>query len=124
MVLTSYQLVIYLTSLSFFKDLNMEFNPSDHPRASTIFLSKSQTDGRLLIHLLFKIRLAKWTLLGFEFSVCGRVPFSDHEVLSVMVISFCLIFGNEYIFRISHLKQRSLFCLLAELPLHIFHQRN
>ncbi|ELK13156.1 Cyclin-Y, partial [Pteropus alecto] len=26
------------------KDLNMEFNPSDHPRASTIFLSKSQTD--------------------------------------------------------------------------------
>ncbi|NXC18812.1 CCNY protein, partial [Corythaeola cristata] len=29
-----------------FPDLNMEFNPSDHPRASTIFLSKSQTDGR------------------------------------------------------------------------------
>uniref|UniRef100_A0A5G2QAJ7 Cyclin-Y-like protein 2 n=1 Tax=Sus scrofa TaxID=9823 RepID=A0A5G2QAJ7_PIG len=28
------------------KDLNMEFNPSDHPRASTIFLSKSQTDAR------------------------------------------------------------------------------
>uniref|UniRef100_A0A8W4FLM6 Cyclin-Y-like protein 2 n=1 Tax=Sus scrofa TaxID=9823 RepID=A0A8W4FLM6_PIG len=27
-------------------DLNMEFNPSDHPRASTIFLSKSQTDAR------------------------------------------------------------------------------
>ncbi|NXS40520.1 CCNY protein, partial [Balaeniceps rex] len=27
-------------------DLNMEFNPSDHPRASTIFLSKSQTDVR------------------------------------------------------------------------------
>ncbi|MBN3325990.1 CCNY protein, partial [Atractosteus spatula] len=25
-------------------DLNMEYNPSDHPRASTIFLSKSQTD--------------------------------------------------------------------------------
>lgn len=24
----------------------MEYNPSDHPRASTIFLSKSQTDGR------------------------------------------------------------------------------
>lgn len=30
----------------FFLDLNMEFNPSDHPRASTIFLSKSQTDVR------------------------------------------------------------------------------
>uniref|UniRef100_A0A4W5MJ00 Cyclin Y n=1 Tax=Hucho hucho TaxID=62062 RepID=A0A4W5MJ00_9TELE len=27
-------------------DLNMECNPSDHPRASTIFLSKSQTDVR------------------------------------------------------------------------------
>ncbi|XP_023661747.1 cyclin-Y isoform X6 [Paramormyrops kingsleyae] len=27
-------------------DLNMESNPSDHPRASTIFLSKSQTDVR------------------------------------------------------------------------------
>uniref|UniRef100_F6VM13 Cyclin Y n=1 Tax=Xenopus tropicalis TaxID=8364 RepID=F6VM13_XENTR len=27
-------------------DMNMEFNPSDHPRASTIFLSKSQTDVR------------------------------------------------------------------------------
>ncbi|XP_036374877.1 cyclin-Y-like isoform X1 [Megalops cyprinoides] len=25
-------------------DLNMEYNPSDHPRASTIFLSKCQTD--------------------------------------------------------------------------------
>lgn len=28
-------------------DLPMEYNPSDHPRASTIFLSKSQTDGKL-----------------------------------------------------------------------------
>lgn len=37
----------------FFPDLNMEFNPSDHPRASTIFLSKSQTDGRLLNLLLY-----------------------------------------------------------------------
>lgn len=29
-----------------FSDLPMEYNPSDHPRASTIFLSKSQTDGK------------------------------------------------------------------------------
>ncbi|XP_064805180.1 cyclin-Y isoform X3 [Oncorhynchus masou masou] len=29
-------------------DLNMEYNPSDHPRASTIFLSKSQTDVPVL----------------------------------------------------------------------------
>lgn len=28
-------------------DLALESNPSDHPRASTIFLSKSQTDGKL-----------------------------------------------------------------------------
>ncbi|XP_041751922.1 cyclin-Y-like isoform X1 [Coregonus clupeaformis] len=28
-------------------ELNMEYNPSDHPRASTIFLSKSQTDVEL-----------------------------------------------------------------------------
>ncbi|KAF4008431.1 hypothetical protein G4228_020164 [Cervus hanglu yarkandensis] len=27
-------------------DLALESNPSDHPRASTIFLSKSQTDVR------------------------------------------------------------------------------
>uniref|UniRef100_A0A2K5TS76 Cyclin Y n=6 Tax=Cercopithecidae TaxID=9527 RepID=A0A2K5TS76_MACFA len=41
---------IHIISFPFFKDLNMEFNPSDHPRASTIFLSKSQTDGRSLIY--------------------------------------------------------------------------
>uniref|UniRef100_A0A8K9V9C4 Cyclin Y n=1 Tax=Oncorhynchus mykiss TaxID=8022 RepID=A0A8K9V9C4_ONCMY len=29
-----------------FTELNMEYNPSDHPRASTIFLSKSQPDVR------------------------------------------------------------------------------
>uniref|UniRef100_A0A2I3GUS6 Cyclin Y n=1 Tax=Nomascus leucogenys TaxID=61853 RepID=A0A2I3GUS6_NOMLE len=38
--------LIHIISFPFFKDLNMEFNPSDHPRASTIFLSKSQTDVR------------------------------------------------------------------------------
>lgn len=32
----------------FLADLNMECNPSDHPRASTIFLSKCQTDGKLV----------------------------------------------------------------------------
>uniref|UniRef100_A0A8C6SC69 Cyclin Y n=1 Tax=Neogobius melanostomus TaxID=47308 RepID=A0A8C6SC69_9GOBI len=31
-------------------DLPMEYNPSDHPRASTIFLGKSQTDGELFDH--------------------------------------------------------------------------
>ncbi|XP_030097712.1 cyclin-Y-like protein 1 isoform X1 [Serinus canaria] len=32
--------------LSYYPDLALESNPSDHPRASTIFLSKSQTDVR------------------------------------------------------------------------------
>ncbi|XP_053268435.1 cyclin-Y isoform X6 [Pleuronectes platessa] len=38
----------YYNQLDFIaeKDLPMEYNPSDHPRASTIFLSKSQTDVR------------------------------------------------------------------------------
>lgn len=31
---------------SSYTDLALESNPSDHPRASTIFLSKSQTDGK------------------------------------------------------------------------------
>lgn len=33
--------------ISKLSDLPIEHNPSDHPRASTIFLSKSQTDGKL-----------------------------------------------------------------------------
>ncbi|XP_041259119.1 cyclin-Y-like protein 1 isoform X1 [Onychostruthus taczanowskii] len=36
--------IVWLTSLMY--DLALESNPSDHPRASTIFLSKSQTDVR------------------------------------------------------------------------------
>lgn len=35
-----------LIMLLLLPDLPMEYNPSDHPRASTIFLSKSQTDGK------------------------------------------------------------------------------
>lgn len=31
----------------FVAELNVDFNPSDHPRASTIFLSKSQNHGEL-----------------------------------------------------------------------------
>lgn len=49
----SYQMGFHISSFSFFKDLNMEFNPSDHPRASTIFLSKSQTDGRFFLSFFF-----------------------------------------------------------------------
>uniref|UniRef100_A0A3P9Q0G8 Cyclin-Y-like protein 2 n=1 Tax=Poecilia reticulata TaxID=8081 RepID=A0A3P9Q0G8_POERE len=32
-------------------ELNMEYNPSDHPRASTIFLSKSHNDGEQPVFL-------------------------------------------------------------------------
>ncbi|XP_016379811.1 cyclin-Y-like [Sinocyclocheilus rhinocerous] len=35
-------------------ELNMEYNPADHPRASTIFLSKSQTDVCTLHVLVFQ----------------------------------------------------------------------
>ncbi|KAM8966293.1 cyclin-Y isoform 1-T1 [Pelodytes ibericus] len=34
-------------------DMNMDFNPSDHPRASTIFLSKSQTDVNFKMFCFF-----------------------------------------------------------------------
>lgn len=39
----------------FLTELNMEYNPSDHPRASTIFLSKSQNDGEWLGFIEFHI---------------------------------------------------------------------
>lgn len=38
-------LCTYCTLLCVLTELNMAHNPSDHPRASTIFLSKSQNDG-------------------------------------------------------------------------------
>ncbi|CAL8398536.1 unnamed protein product [Arctogadus glacialis] len=36
----------HISDRDYIDDLPMEYNPSDHPRASTIFLSKSQTDVR------------------------------------------------------------------------------
>lgn len=39
------ELQFLMTVVCVLSELNMEYNPSDHPRASTIFLSKSQTDG-------------------------------------------------------------------------------
>lgn len=39
------QFPIAVVCVCVLSELNMEYNPSDHPRASTIFLSKSQTDG-------------------------------------------------------------------------------
>lgn len=40
--------IINRLSLFLSSELNMEYNPSEHPRTSTIFLSKSQTDGERL----------------------------------------------------------------------------
>lgn len=41
-----------LTDVVYFcvPELNLAFNPSDHPRASTLFLSKSHNDGRWLLY--------------------------------------------------------------------------
>lgn len=36
-------------SIIVFLELALESNPSDHARASTIFLCKSQTDGELML---------------------------------------------------------------------------
>lgn len=64
---------VFVFFLSFFPDLNMEFNPSDHPRASTIFLSKSQTDGRLLNllqYLLLQLSLTPLLeYMGLSFNI-------------------------------------------------------
>ncbi|XP_073857514.1 cyclin-Y isoform X10 [Macaca fascicularis] len=53
------------------RDLNMEFNPSDHPRASTIFLSKSQTDVREKRKSLFINHVYLERLLTYaEIDIC------------------------------------------------------
>uniref|UniRef100_A0A3B3ZVJ5 Cyclin-Y-like protein 2 n=1 Tax=Periophthalmus magnuspinnatus TaxID=409849 RepID=A0A3B3ZVJ5_9GOBI len=55
-------------------DLPVEYNPSDHPRASTIFLSKSQTDGESVTstHLLGPIRR--------KYSSCSTIFLDDCTV--------------------------------------------
>lgn len=61
---------VHILCSLFLTELNMEYNPSDHPRASTIFLSKSQNDG-------------EW--LGFiEFHITGNL--SVYQGFSVLVI--------------------------------------
>lgn len=46
---------VHILCSLFLTELNMEYNPSDHPRASTIFLSKSQNDGEWLGFIEFHI---------------------------------------------------------------------
>uniref|UniRef100_A0A3B4EQC9 Cyclin-like domain-containing protein n=1 Tax=Pygocentrus nattereri TaxID=42514 RepID=A0A3B4EQC9_PYGNA len=68
-------------------ELNMEYNPSDHPRASTIFLSKSQTDE--LHNILFMnhhdIRHLR------KYSSCSTIFLDDSTVSQKTNISiiFC-----------------------------------
>ncbi|XP_031440251.1 cyclin-Y isoform X2 [Clupea harengus] len=68
-------------------DPNMEYNPSDHPRASTIFLSKSQTDVRekrksLYINHLTHISESKHTAapLRRKYSSCSTIFLDDSTV--------------------------------------------
>uniref|UniRef100_A0A3Q3EFE4 Cyclin Y n=1 Tax=Labrus bergylta TaxID=56723 RepID=A0A3Q3EFE4_9LABR len=53
-------------------DLPMEYNPSDHPRASTIFLSKSQTDGKRDSHHPGPVRR--------KYSSCSTIFLDDSTV--------------------------------------------
>ncbi|XP_067290645.1 cyclin-Y isoform X2 [Pseudorasbora parva] len=69
-------------------ELNMEYNPSDHPRASTIFLSKSQTDVRekrksLYVNHLTHIAESKQHPSGpmrRKYSSCSTIFLDDSTV--------------------------------------------
>lgn len=68
-------------------DPNMEYNPSDHPRASTIFLSKSQTDVRekrksLYINHLTHISESKHMAVPLrrKYSSCSTIFLDDSTV--------------------------------------------
>uniref|UniRef100_A0A452DY61 Cyclin-Y-like protein 2 n=1 Tax=Capra hircus TaxID=9925 RepID=A0A452DY61_CAPHI len=70
----------HISSFSFFKDLNMEFNPSDHPRASTIFLSKSQTDGRFFLSFFFLKTYHPPGQIARKYSSCSTIFLDDSTV--------------------------------------------
>uniref|UniRef100_A0AAY5JWX8 Cyclin-like domain-containing protein n=1 Tax=Esox lucius TaxID=8010 RepID=A0AAY5JWX8_ESOLU len=54
-------------------DPNLEYNPSDHPRASTIFFSKSQTDGESCFFLSLSPPL-------IPYSSCSTIFLDDSTV--------------------------------------------
>ncbi|XP_057577604.1 cyclin-Y-like [Hippopotamus amphibius kiboko] len=60
-------------------DLNMDFNPSDHPRASTVFLSKSQTDVREKRKSLF-INHHPPGQIARKYSSCSTIFLDDSTV--------------------------------------------
>lgn len=67
------RLVSHFVFSMFLTELNADFNPSDHPRASTIFLSKSQNHGELLTwpHWPVSRSSGNWSLCfrGRKFSI-------------------------------------------------------
>uniref|UniRef100_A0A3B3XIX1 Cyclin-like domain-containing protein n=1 Tax=Poecilia mexicana TaxID=48701 RepID=A0A3B3XIX1_9TELE len=56
-------------------ELNMEYNPSDHPRASTIFLSKSHNDGEQPVFLN-----GIFLSLRRKYSSCSTIFLDDNTV--------------------------------------------
>uniref|UniRef100_A0AAQ5XI32 Cyclin-like domain-containing protein n=1 Tax=Amphiprion ocellaris TaxID=80972 RepID=A0AAQ5XI32_AMPOC len=70
-------------------DLPMEYNPSDHPRASTIFLSKSQTDVTPVLLSSFSVREKRKSLyinhhhpgpVRRKYSSCSTIFLDDSTV--------------------------------------------
>uniref|UniRef100_A0A3P9NHX1 Cyclin Y n=1 Tax=Poecilia reticulata TaxID=8081 RepID=A0A3P9NHX1_POERE len=70
-------------------DLPMEYNPSDHPRASTIFLSKSQTDVREKRKSLY-INHHYPGPLRRKYSSCSTIFLDDSTVSFTFYFFFCL----------------------------------
>ncbi|XP_029002996.1 cyclin-Y isoform X4 [Betta splendens] len=60
-------------------DLPMEYNPSDHPRASTIFLSKSQTDVREKRKSLY-VNHHHLSTMRRKYSSCSTIFLDDSTV--------------------------------------------
>uniref|UniRef100_A0A8D3CHR0 Cyclin-Y-like protein 2 n=1 Tax=Scophthalmus maximus TaxID=52904 RepID=A0A8D3CHR0_SCOMX len=60
-------------------EFNMEFNPSDHPRASTMFLSKSQNDVHEKRKSLFINNVSHGTLRR-KYSSCSTIFLDDNTV--------------------------------------------
>uniref|UniRef100_A0A3Q2PIA4 Cyclin Y n=1 Tax=Fundulus heteroclitus TaxID=8078 RepID=A0A3Q2PIA4_FUNHE len=83
----------------------MEYNPSDHPRASTIFLGKSHNDGNNSFDLFF----SHHGTLRRKYSSCSTI-FLDDNTQKL----FCLFFVTLAIYY--HIKNRDTNgCMLLEI---------
>lgn len=74
----------------FVSDLALESNPSDHPRASTIFLSKSQTDGKLTFSL--SEEMWEWGKNVFSHFLIEKCLSHVTSVKILLVSTFQLLF--------------------------------